>query len=105
VLPAGVGAARHQLAQHPGQAHRLLHEVGPDQRRAGRRGVPGGEEQVDDGDHGREPVAELGRGRDAVGDAGDRDLLLRPGDPGRHGRLEDQERPGDVGNVRTPAAG
>ena len=37
------------------------------------------------------------RRRHPVGDARGGDLLLRPGDPGRHGRLADQERARDLG--------
>jgi hypothetical protein len=97
-----VGAVRHQLPQHPGQVHRPVDEVGPDQRRARRRGVPGGEQQVDDRQRRAQPVRQFARGRYPVRDSRDRDLPLGPGDPRRHRRLRDQERPGDVWH-RNPA--
>ena len=94
--PAHLRLVRHQLAEHPGQAEGPLHQVGPDQVRAGRGGVAGGVQQVDHGEHGVEPVRQLGGPGHPVRDPGRGDLLLRAGDPRRHGRLGDQERLRDL---------
>jgi hypothetical protein len=64
---------------------------------AGRRPVALGEDQVDHLEHHVEPGGPVGRGRGPQRDAGDRHLGLGPGQPGRHGRLADQEQPGDLG--------
>ena len=53
-------------------------------------------EQVDHGEHRVQPVRQLGRAGHAVRDPGGGDLLLGPGDPGRHGRLGHQERLRDL---------
>ena len=88
---------RQQPAQHPGQLDRPLHQITAHQLVPGRRGVPGAEQQVHHGQDGVHSLGQLVGRRDAVRDAGDRDLLLRPGDPGGHGGLADQEGTGDLG--------
>ena len=77
-----------QRAHHPGQVERALDQVGPAEVGAVRGTVTGGEQQVQHGQHHLGARGEVLRGRDAIGDPRDRDLLLRPGDPRRHGRLE-----------------
>jgi hypothetical protein len=54
--------------------------------------VPGGEQQVDDGEHRVDALRQRCRRRHLVRDAGRRDLLLGAGDAGRHGGLADEER-------------
>ena len=44
-----VGVVGQEGPQHPGEVERALDQVGADQVGAGRRGVAGGEHQVDDG--------------------------------------------------------
>ena len=63
--------------------------------------MTGGEHQVHDGQHGVEPVRQFGGIRYPVRDPGRRDLLLRPGDPGGHGRLGHQERPRNIAGGQT----
>ena len=92
--PASPGSS---AAQHPGQVQRPLDQVAADQVGAGRRGVAGGEQQVHHREHGVDPLGQLVGRRHPVRDAGGGDLLLRPGDPGRHRRLADQERAGHLG--------
>ena len=48
---ANLAFVRHQLSKDAGQVHRLVDELGAHQRRAGRRGVPHREEQVDHAQH------------------------------------------------------
>ena len=58
--------------------------------------MTGGVEQVNHGEDRVQPVRQLGRPGHPVRDPGGRDLLLGPGDPGRHGRLGHQERLRDL---------
>ena len=66
-------------------------------RVAGAGGVALVEDQVDDGQHGPEPVGQVGLVRDPVGDPGVADLALGPDQPLGHGRLGHQEGAGDLG--------
>ena len=91
-----------QGAQDAGEVERPLHEVAADQIGAERRGVPGGEEDVDDGEHGVDAGGQLLDGRYPIRDARRSDLLLGPGETRRHRRLTDQEGPGHLGR-REPA--
>ena len=58
-----------------------------------------GEDQVDDGQHGREPLGQLGARRDAIGDARVADLLLRPHQALGHGRFRYEERVRGLGGA------
>ena len=85
----------HQLGEHTGEPDRLGAQVKPHQGARGRR-VAFVEDQVDDGEHGREAAGKLGVGRHAVGNAGVPDLALGPDDPLGHRRLGNEERPRDL---------
>ena len=88
-----------QLPQDPAEPDGLGGELLAD-----RRGVGGGgqvalvEDEVDDGQHRGQPRRQVLGRRDPVGDLGEADLLLGPGDPLGHGRLRHQERLGDLGD-------
>ena len=58
-----------------------------------------GEDQVDHGEHGPQPVGQLGGAGDPVGDVVGLDLLLGPDDPLGHRGLGHQERLGDLGGL------
>jgi hypothetical protein len=58
--------------------------------------VPLVEDQVDDGEHGRQPPGQVGLGRDAVRDSRVPDLALGPDQPLGHGGLRHQERVRDL---------
>ncbi|OLT16303.1 hypothetical protein BJF80_06875 [Serinicoccus sp. CUA-874] len=87
---------RAQAAHRADQPERLARQTVTDEVGAARGGIPGGEGEVGRLRHRREPSRErlqVGyRERDARGD----DLLLRPGEPRRHGGLGHEEEPGDV---------
>ena len=63
---------------------------------AAARGVPLVVDQVEDGEHGTQPVRQLSRLGHAVGDLSVADLALRPHDPLRHRRLGHEERTRDL---------
>ena len=86
----------HQLDEHPGEADRLDAQVGAHQGVATRRRVALVEHEVDDSEHGTEPVGQLGVVGDPIGDVGGADLLLRPHQALRHRRLGHEECPGDL---------
>ena len=92
----GLAPGGQQLVQHPGQVEGPVRHVITDQIRAGDGGVAGGVEQVHHGEGSIQAAGQLGRGWHGVGDVRGGDLLLGAGDPGGHGRLADQERPGYV---------
>jgi hypothetical protein len=79
---------RHEPDQQPGEPDRLVGE------RAGASRVALGEHEVDHDEHAVDALGEV-VGRYAVGDAGVRDLLLRPEQALSHRRLRGQERPPD----------
>ena len=85
----------HQLGEYAGEPDRLGAQVKPQQGAGGRR-VALVEDQVDDGEDGREAAGKLGFGGHAVGDAGVPDLALGPDDPLGHGRFRHEERPRDL---------
>ncbi len=95
-----LGLGRQQLGQQPAQPDGLVAEAGPDELVAGGGRVPLGEDQVDHLQHRVQAGRQLGVRRHPVGDAGQRDLPLGPGQPLGHGRLRDQERAGDLGRVQ-----
>ncbi len=88
-------ASRRREADRLG-AQLVAHEV-----LAARRGVALVEDQVDDGEHGAEPVRQLGVAGDAVGDVGVADLALGPDQPLRHRRLRHEEGAGDLVGLQT----
>jgi hypothetical protein len=90
--PRDLGFVGQQVAQHPGQVHRAAGQLVAHEVLTGVRGVPGGEQQVDDGERDVHPCGQVLRRRHLVRDARRGDLLLRPGQPRRHGGLADQER-------------
>ena len=87
---------RRQRRQHPAQAHRLVAQLRPVPGLPRRRRVALVEDQVHDLEDGAEPVGELRADRHLEPDLRVREGLLRPGDPGRHRRRRDQERPRDL---------
>ena len=95
--PHDLGFVGHQLGQDPAQADGLGAQLLADQGVAGAGRVALVEDQVDDGQHGPEPVREVGLVRDPVGDPGVADLALGPDQPLGHGRLGHQEGAGDLG--------
>ena len=84
-------------AQDARQVQGSLHQVAPDEIGTSGSGVSGRVQDVDDGEHGINARRELRHGRHPERDARHGDLLLGASDAGRHGRLADQERPGDLG--------
>ena len=82
----------HQLRERPAEPDRLGREVAAGRR----RGVALVEDQVDDREHGVEPLGQQVLGRHPEGDPGGRDLALRPDEALRHRRLGDQERARDL---------
>ena len=94
-----LGLVGQQLDHQPGEADRLLAEVGPHQLVAGRGDVALGVDEVDDVEDAAEPLGQLVVGRDPVGDAGGLDLALGPHEALVHRRLGGQEGPGDLGHL------
>ena len=91
-----LGLVRHEGDEQAGQPDGLGAQVGAHELAPGRRAVALVEDQVDDAEHGTQPVRELGLARDAVGDVGGADLALGPHEALRHRRFGDEERPGDL---------
>ena len=95
-----LGLVGHQLDEQAGQADALRAQLAANELVALGRDVALVEHQVHDGEHGSEPVGQLGVRRDSVGDLGGADLVLRSDQPLGHGRLRDQEGPGDLGGLQ-----
>jgi hypothetical protein len=94
-----VGRERHQ---HPGQPHRLVRQVRAHPVPAGGGGVALVEDQVDHGHHVVDPSGALGpRGEVELGVSRGQGLL-RSRDALTHGRLRDQEPPGDLRRRESP---
>lgn len=88
-----------QPIEYLGQPDRLGSGRGAHRVITGGWGIPRGEDQVDDRCHHIQPFGEpVGCGEGEWNACG-RDLLLGPGEPGCHGRLLDQEQPGNFCNV------
>ena len=79
-----------QLHQQPAEPDRLAGQIVPRQRVAGRGGIPFVEHQVDDVQHGVEPLGQLGARRHLVRDPRVADLRL-----GAHDALGDRRRRGE----------
>ena len=94
-----LGLVGHQPGQQPGQADGLGAQVGADEVVAGRGRVSLVEDQIDHGQHERQPVGQLRVARHAVGDAGRADLPLGPDQALGDGRLGHEEGPGDLGGL------
>ncbi len=89
----------HQLDDEPSEPDRLGAQLRSHQRFATGRTVALVEDQVDDGEHGGEPIRQhLGR-RHLVRDAGVADLPLGAHESLRHRRLLDKERPRDLAGL------
>jgi hypothetical protein len=87
--PVNLRLVRHQLRERASQPDRLRREVTA-------AAVALVEDQIDHGQHRREPIGEqVGRG-DAERDAGGLDLVLGADQPLRHRRLRDEEGAGDL---------
>ncbi len=97
-----LGLLRHQPGQDSPQAQRLLTQRRSHPVVAGGRGVPLVEHQVDDFEHRRQTVGQLGRLGDLEGDTRLGERALGPYDPLRDGRLPDQERPRDLLGLQPP---
>ena len=91
---------RHQAGQQPGQPDRLGAQLGADQRVPGGSRVPLVEDQVDHGEHVRQPGGQRRVARHAVRDPRVSDLPLGPDQPLGDRRLGDQERAGDLGGLQ-----
>ena len=94
--PANLAFVRHQVDQDRAQLDRPIHEIGSYQDVSSGRRVTRSEDEMHRSQHGVETLGQLMGDRHAVGDPRTRDLLLRPSDPSRHGRLANQERMGDL---------
>ena len=85
---------------HLGFIRHQLRECAPEPDRLGRQvaatAVTLVEDEVDDRQHGREPVGQQRRRRHAKGNPGVADLPLRAHEPLRHRLLGDEERAGDL---------
>ena len=100
-LAAGVVQQHHrQQAVHLGLVGHQLGERPPEPERLGRQlaaaAVALVEDQVDDREHGGEPIGQQVVGRHPERDPGGLDLALGPHQPLRHRRLGDQEGAGDL---------
>ncbi len=95
-----LGLVGQQIGQEPAQADRLDHEVLPPQLGPGRGGVALVEDEVDDRQDRTEAVGQLGLVGYPVRDPGVADLALGPHQALGHGRLGDEEGPGDVGGLQ-----
>ncbi len=93
----GLGLVGHQQSQDPAEPDGLGAQLPADQGVAGGGRVALVEHQVQDGQHGLEPLGEHVARRDPVRDVRVPDLPLGPDQPLGHGRLGDQEGPGDLG--------
>ena len=84
-----LGLVRHQLGECRAEPDRVGGEVAA-------AGVALVEDEVDDGEHRREPLGQQVRRRYAKRDAGRFDLVLRADESLRHRRLRHEERAGDL---------
>jgi len=91
-----LGLVRHELGEDPAEPERVLAQRRPHPVIARARGVALVEHEVEHLEHRGQPLGEIGAARDLVRDAGLGERPLGPDDPLRHGRLGDQERPGDL---------
>ena len=80
-----------ELHQEPPDADRFLRKLGARHRGSGGGGVALVEDEVDDAQHGVEPLGKLGPGRHFVRDARVADLGLRAHDALRDGRRRGEE--------------
>ena len=87
---------RHQLDEHPRDAHGLLAQIASYQRLAARGRVALVVDEVQHGQHASETVGELVIRRHAVGDARQLDLALGPHEALGHRGLGHHEGPGDL---------
>ena len=95
--PDRLGLVGHQVDQQPAETDSLLGQLLADQPFTRASGVALVEDQVDDGENGREAVRQVGLFGDPVGDTGVSDLALGPHQSLGHRRLGDQERVRDLG--------
>ena len=84
-----LGLVGHQLGERSPEPDRLGREVAP-------AAVALVEDQVDDREHGREPVGQQVGRRDPERDPGVADLVLGADEPLRHRLARDEERAGDL---------
>jgi hypothetical protein len=99
---AHLALVRHQREQHAAQADRLLAQLAADHGVGTRREVALVEDQVEDGEHGAQPVGQLVVGRHREGDTGPSDLALGPHETLLHGAFAGQEGAGHL-RGREPA--
>ena len=95
-----LGLIGHQLGEQPAEADRLAAEVGAHELVALGRGVALVEHEVDDVQHGRQPLGQQVSGRHAVRDLRVVDLALRAHQPLCHRRLRDEERASDLARLQ-----
>jgi hypothetical protein len=84
-----LGLVRHQLGERPPEPEGLGRQVNA-------TSIALVEDEVDDREHGREPIGQQVVGRHPEGDPGRLDLPLRPHEPLRHGRLGDEKGARDL---------
>ena len=92
-----LGLVGHELGHRPTEPDRLGRQLAA----GGWRGIALVEDQVDDREHGDEPIGQLMVGRHAEGDRGGLDLALRTHQPLRHRRLGNQERACDLDGAQS----
>ncbi len=80
-----------------GQAAAFVAELAPDEQLPGRGEIALIEDEVDDVEHGRQPVLELGATGGQIRDAPVADEAFGPHDPLGDGRLGHHEGTGDLG--------
>jgi hypothetical protein len=87
----GLGLVRHELDEHASQPDRLAGQLAPHERLPRGRAVALVEDEVQDAEHGVEPLRQDARRRDPVRDAGVTDLPLGPDEPLGERRLWHEE--------------
>ena len=90
-----LGLVGHQLGERPRQPQSLSHELAA-------ATVALVEDQVDDRQHGGQPIGQQVVRRNAERDSGSLDLPLCPHQPLGHGRLSDQECASDLSGAQAP---
>ena len=95
--PADLTLVGHEGLQHAREIERTLDQVATHEDGAGRCGVAGRVKQMNNGEHGVEPIRQFVLIGHAVGDPGGRDLFLGPRHPGRHRGLGHDERLRNLG--------
>jgi len=96
-----LGFAGHHLGEHPAEPEGLVAEIVTDERVAAVRGVALVEDQVDDGEHSREALAQLSAFGHLVGQGAVADVALGAHEPLRDRRLGHEKGARDLGGRET----